>query len=129
MCIRDSPYPSVSKKDTNAGEVINVFEKYEGKEVIVAGRLMSWREHGSLIFGNIQDQSGSIQLYIKNDVIENTDKAKGIIGFDELHLLDMGDIVEAKGAVTKTQKGEISVLVNELRLLTKSISCLLYTSM
>jgi lysyl-tRNA synthetase class 2 len=115
------PYPSVSKKDTNAGEVINVFEKYEGKEVIVAGRLMSWREHGSLIFGNIQDQSGSIQLYIKNDVIENTDKAKGIIGFDELHLLDMGDIVEAKGAVTKTQKGEISVLVNELRLLTKSI--------
>ncbi len=115
------PYPSVSKKDTKAGDVINDFEKYEGKEVIVAGRLMSWREHGSLIFGNIQDQSGSIQLYIKNDVIENTDKTKCIIGFDELHLLDMGDIVEAKGIVTKTQKGEISVLVTELRLLTKSI--------
>lgn len=115
------PYPSVSKKDTKAGDVINEFEKFENKEVIVAGRLMSWREHGSLIFGNIQDQSGSIQLYIKNDVIENTDKAKGIIGFGELHLLDMGDIVEAKGTVTKTQKGEISVLVSELRLLTKSI--------
>lgn len=115
------PYPSVSKRDTKAGEINRKFEEFENKQVIVAGRLMSWREHGSLIFGNIQDQSGSVQLYIKNDVIENTDKTKGIIGFKELHLLDMGDIVEAKGTVTKTQKGEISVLVSELRLLTKSI--------
>jgi lysyl-tRNA synthetase class 2 len=115
------PYPSVSNRDTKACEIIDDFKKFENIQVIVAGRLMSWREHGSLIFGNIQDQSGSIQLYIKNDVIEKTDQSKGIIGFEELQFLDLGDIVEAKGTVTKTQKGEISVLVEQFKLLTKSI--------
>lgn len=115
------PYPSTSKRDTRLGDISFSFEEFENKEVVVAGRLMSWREHGSLIFGNIQDQSGHLQLYIRDDTIRDTDKVKGIIGFSELHLIDIGDIVEAKGTVTKTQKGEISVLVTEFKVLTKSI--------
>lgn len=116
-----NPYPSVSRKNTNAQDLKANFESSEGTNVIVAGRLMSWREHGGVIFGNVQDQSGTIQLYIKSEVIEKTNPKNGNIGFEDLHLLDVGDIVEAAGTVTKTQKGEISVLVYELRILTKSI--------
>lgn len=116
-----NPYPSVSRKDTNTEDIKNNYASFEGKNVIVAGRLMSLREHGGLVFGNIQDQSGAIQLYIKTEVISETDPVKGTIGFGDLHLLDVGDIVEASGTVTKTLKGEISVLVTELKLLTKSL--------
>lgn len=116
-----NPYPSISRKDSAAQDVKDNFENLEGQNVIVAGRLMSWREHGGLVFGNVQDQSGSIQLYIKTETLEPTNPKNGNIGFEDLNLLDVGDIVEAVGSVTKTQKGEVSVLVNELRLLTKSI--------
>ncbi len=116
-----NPYPSVSRRNTSTQEARASFEDNDGKSVVVAGRLMSWREHGGVVFGNVQDQSGSIQLYIKSEVIEKTNPKKGNIGFEDLHLLDIGDIVEAVGSVTKTQKGEISILVYELRLLTKSI--------
>lgn len=116
-----NPYPSVSRRNTSTQEARASFEDNTGKSVIVAGRLMSWREHGGVVFGNVQDQSGYIQLYIKSEVIEKTNPKEGNIGFEDLHLLDIGDIVEAVGSVTKTQKGEISILVYELRLLTKSI--------
>lgn len=115
------PYPSVSRRNTSANTIVREFEHYEGNEVVVAGRLMSWREHGQIIFGNIQDQDGSVQLYIKAEIISQTNPDEGFLGFSDLNLLDIGDLVEAKGEVTKTQKGEISVLVKELRLLTKAI--------
>lgn len=116
-----NPYPSISQKNTNTQDLKDNFDNIEGQNVIVAGRLMSWREHGGLVFGNVQDQSGSVQLYIKSEVLQNTNPKSGNIGFTDLHLLDVGDIVEATGTVTKTQKGEVSVLVYELRILTKSI--------
>jgi lysyl-tRNA synthetase, class II len=115
------PYPSKSNKNTNNQQIVDDFESFNDKEVIVTGRIMSWREHGGLLFSNIQDQSGSIQLYIKKEAIKDTDAKLGILGYDDLHLFDIGDIVEARGIVTKTLKGEISVLVNELKILTKSI--------
>ncbi len=114
-------YPAKSNKDHTNLEIVNEFEKYEGKTVVLAGRLMSWREHGALIFGHIQDQSGKIQLYIKQDEVQPTDKIEGNLGFSDLALVDVGDIVEATGEVTKTKRGEISILVKKLRILTKSI--------
>lgn len=116
-----NPYPSTSNRDTVSNDIKADFQKYDGKNVTVAGRLMSWREHGGVIFGNIQDQTDEIQLYIKSDVVKETSPKDGNIGFNDLHLLDVGDIVEASGSVTKTKKGEISVLVESLKLLTKSI--------
>ena len=115
------PYPSKSLKNTSNQLIKDDYENFNDKEVIVAGRVMSWREHGGLVFSTIQDQSGTIQLYIKKEAIKDTNPKLGILGYEDLHLFDVGDIVEAKGVVTKTLKGEISVLVNEFKILTKSI--------
>lgn len=116
-----NPYPSKSNRSHKAIAINKDYSSNEGKEVVVAGRLMSFREHGKLAFGHIQDQSGQIQLYIRTDELSETSSTSQTIGFDDLGLLDVGDIVEASGIVTKTKRGEISVLVSELRLLTKSI--------
>ncbi len=115
------PFPSQANKQIDNSEVVSKFSEYENKTVTIAGRLMSWREHGALIFGDLQDQSGKIQLYIKQDEINATDKAKQTLGFTDLGLLDVGDIVEVSGVVTKTNRGEISILVKDLRVLTKAI--------
>lgn len=115
------PYPSKSERSISNTEILEHYEKYEGKSVTVAGRLMSLRNHGQIVFGHIQDPTGRVQLYIKEESLEKTNVKKQTLGFSELDLFDVGDIVEAKGTVTKTQRGEISVLVSTLRLLTKSL--------
>jgi lysyl-tRNA synthetase class 2 len=113
-----NPYPSRSKRTHYAEEVINNYETHEGQTVSVAGRLMSLRKQGALTFGHIQDQTARLQLYIRQDtLVEST----GSLAFDDLHLLDVGDFVEATGTVTKTQRGEISVAPTHLRILTKSL--------
>lgn len=115
------PYPARSEKTADNLNIVNEFDKYEGKEETVSGRLMSWREHGGLIFGDVVDQTGKIQLYIKGDELAKTSKEKQTIGFEDLNLIDVGDFVQARGEITKTKRGEISVLVKEFKLLTKSI--------
>lgn len=116
-----NPYPSRSNRDTLSDKIVNNFDDFQDKQVTVAGRLMSWREHGHLVFGHLQDQNGQIQLYIKDDVLQPTSQTDQTLGFSDLELLDVGDIVEATGTVTKTKKGEISILVEKLRILTKAI--------
>ncbi len=113
-------YPAKSKKDLANREVVDNFEKYSGKIMTLAGRIMAWREHGKLIFGQIQDQSGRIQLFIRSDTLEVTNKEKQLIGFEDLELLDLGDIIQASGEVVKTRTGEVSLMVSEIKLLTKS---------
>lgn len=113
-------YPAKSKKDLANKEVVNNFEKYEGKIATLAGRIMAWREHGKLIFGQIQDQSGRIQLFIRSDMLEPTSKEKQFVGFEDLELLDLGDIIQATGEIVKTRTGEVSLMVTEIKLLTKS---------
>ena len=116
-----NPYPSKSFKNINNNEILNHYEKYEGKEVIVAGRLMSLRNHGQIIFGHIQDSTERLQLYIKEKDYGKFSKKDQTLGFLDLELLDLGDIVEAKGVVPKTERGEISVLTESIRILTKAI--------
>jgi lysyl-tRNA synthetase class 2 len=113
-------YPARSIKETTNNEVVENFEKYEGKTLTLAGRVMAWREHGKLIFGQIQDQSGRIQLFIRSDMMSKFDKTKQTLGFDELDFLDIGDIIQATGEVVKTRTGEVSIQVKEIKLLTKS---------
>lgn len=115
------PYPSKSHKNIANKELIDNYSNLENKEFIVAGRLMSFREHGALAFGHLQDESGKIQLYIKQDTINPTNTQNSWIGFEDLKLIDVGDFVEAKGILTKTQKGEISILVKELKIISKSL--------
>ena len=81
----------------------------------LGGRLVSRREHGKTIFGNISDRSGSIQLYIRKDNI-------GEEAFEKFKkFFDVGDIVWVKGALFKTRLGEVTVKVEEIELLSKCL--------
>jgi len=115
------PYPTKSMRDQKIGEVVTNFDVHNGKTYTLGGRLMAIREHGQLVFGNIQDQSGSIQLYIRKDLMEEASVTSGNLGFENLKLLDIGDIIEATGEITKTQRGETSILVKNVRILTKAL--------
>ncbi len=116
-----NPYPSRCQRTDYAQIIVEKFEAYEGKSVVVAGRLMSLRKQGGLMFGHIQDQSGKIQLFIRKDTLQLHENTGDCLEFAELKLLDLGDFVEAEGVVIKTQKGEISVRPEKIRLLTKSL--------
>src|SRR6056297_305131 len=107
-------YDEKFEVDTNAEDIIDNFEDYEGETVRLSGRLMALRTHGKASFDDIQDMSGKMQLYIKVN----------IIGEDRYELfteLDIGDIVGIEGEVFKTNRGQISVKVKEFTLLTKSL--------
>jgi lysyl-tRNA synthetase class 2 len=90
------------------------FEDMDGKDVSIAGRIMSFRDMGKASFCDIQDRYGRVQTYIKSDEI----------GEEEYKLFktyDIGDIVGIKGFVFKTKRGEISVHVKQITLLCKSL--------
>ena len=116
-----NPYPADSLRDHNAKQIIEDFDKLEGKRVVIAGRILSIRKFGKLAFIVIRDFSGQIQLFIKSGQISYLDATNGILVLGQLPLLDTGDFVEAEGEVIKSQTGEISVNVSKLRLLTKAL--------
>lgn len=115
------PYPAQSKKDFSHKEIIDQFSTFEGKTVTLAGRLVSWREHGQIIFGHLQDQSGKIQLFIKSEELSKTSAKDQTIGFDDLRLLDVGDFIQTTGNVVKTKTGEISLQIRDIKILTKTL--------
>lgn len=103
--------------DHHTTDITDNFEEFEGKEVTVAGRVMSKRGHGKISFMDIQDMKGRIQILSKID--ELGEEAYKIISY-----LDMGDIIGVEGEVFKTQSGEISVKAKKLTLLSKSLQIL-----
>ena len=92
-------------------------EELEGEsiKVAVAGRMMSRRVMGKASFAHIQDMSGKIQLYVRRD-----DLADGVYN-DGFKKWDIGDIIGATGTIMKTNKGELSIHVDSIELLTKSL--------
>ena len=92
-------------------------EELEGEsiKVAVAGRMMSRRVMGKASFAHIQDMSGKIQLYVRRD-----DLADGVYN-DGFKKWDIGDIIGATGTIMKTNKGELSIRVDSIELLTKSL--------
>jgi len=113
-------YPAKSYKQYNIGEIVEKFDEFNDKEVVLAGRLMAWRTHGKLIFGDIKDDTGSIQVMIRQQGIEQ-DLDKGYLGWDNLELLDLADFIEVYGQITKSRTGEITIMARNLRLLTKAL--------
>ncbi|MBG7630556.1 MAG: lysine--tRNA ligase [Bacteroidetes bacterium] len=116
-----NPYPAEEFKTTaTIDEIISNFEKFEGKEVILAGRMMSRRIMGKASFAELKDASGRMQIYVNRDEISSEDDP---IMYNTVFkkLLDMGDIIGIKGEVFKTKVGEVSVNVKELTLLSKSL--------
>ncbi len=105
-----NPYPS--KVEFKIGPISESLRK-EGKEVAVAGRLGSLREHGNIIFTDISDETGKIQLLFQKKQLGDK--------FKILKLIDSGDFIATSGKVIKTQAGELTVDVVKFQLLTKSI--------
>jgi lysyl-tRNA synthetase, class II len=116
-----NPFPAQSVKDHPNQHIIDNYSKFEGKELTLTGRLMSWRGHGKLNFADLQDQSGTIQLVCKEGDLTDTSADAQTIGFSDLNLIDIGDFVQVTGKVGKTKSGQLSLMVTSLSLLTKSI--------
>lgn len=116
-----NPYPAKSNRTQMVGDITGEFEKYENEQTVVAGRILGIRKFGKLAFIVISDQSGEIQLFIKEGLISSFNKENGNLGLENITLLDSGDFVEASGKIIKSKTDEISVEVKELRLLTKSL--------
>ena len=93
------------------------YDEYEGKEVSVAGRVMSKRVMGKASFCNVQDRDGNIQVYVARDAI-------GEEPYKDFKRMDIGDIVGIRGTVFKTQTGEISIHAAKVTLLSKSLAIL-----
>ncbi len=111
---RDPFEVTTSDRDTTCLEISEKFDELEGKTVIIAGRVMSKRGKGKVTFLDVHDLSGKMQVFAKRDDL----------GEDEYAILkrwDIGDIVEVKGFVFKTQMGEVSVHAEAVKLLSKSL--------
>ena len=114
-------YPNDFRKDTTAGFLQDRYAESDGEELLqveevfsVAGRMMAKRLMGKIAFVRLQDRSGSIQLMMQRDQLP-----EGV--FAQFKHWDIGDIIAAQGRIMRTQKGELSIRANELRLLSKSL--------
>lgn len=105
-----NPYPS---KVDGSPKPVSVALDSLGKTVEVAGRLIAWREHGNVIFADLKDESGQIQLWFQKNVLNEE--------FKILKLLDVGDYLYATGEVVKTKAGETSLSVVKFQILSKSL--------
>jgi lysyl-tRNA synthetase class 2 len=114
-------YPAKSKRSNALKEIKNNFADFENKTVTLAGRLMSWREHGEIIFANIEDQDARLQVFIRSSELSPTNAKTQSLGFVDLKLVDVGDFIEVTGTIVKTKTGEISIIPTILRILTKAI--------
>lgn len=101
----------------HSSDIKENFEELEGKEVSVAGRLMSKRIMGKASFCNVQDLKGNIQSYVARDAVGEDE-------YSAFKKLDIGDIVGIKGTVFKTKTGEISIHATDVILLAKSLQVL-----
>ena len=111
-----NPYEKVKYEVTADSTKIKAeFEALEGKEVSIAGRLMSRRIMGKASFSHISDRDGKIQIYVKRDDVGEEDYMSYKKDYD------IGDIVGVKGIVFKTQTGEISVHCTHIEMLSKSL--------
>lgn len=105
-----NPYPAKSQRKQKITEALVM----TGQEVSVAGRIMAIRGHGGIRFFDLRDESGKIQLVFKKDKLSE-------LGTKLLDLLDLGDFIDVQGEIFKTEAGEVSVLVSDFHLLSKSI--------
>ena len=98
-------------------DILENFESLEGKEVSIAGRLMSKRVMGKASFCHVQDLKGSIQCYVARDAV-------GEDSYKDFKKLDIGDLIGVKGTVFRTKTGETSIHASEQTLLSKSLQIL-----
>ncbi len=103
-----------AEQTIHSAEINERFEELENQDVCICGRIKTWRDMGKANFIDVYDRDGRMQVYVRRDDI-------GEEAFNEFKKWDIGDIVEVKGFVFRTRRGEISVHCKEIRLLTKSL--------
>lgn len=115
------PYPAKAHRTHTCSAIITDFEQLQGQTVTVAGRVTAIRKFGKLGFIVVRDMSGSLQLFLAANDVALLNAEQGVLGMEQLPLLDTGDFIEATGPVIKTKTGEISIGVTELKLLAKAL--------
>ena len=114
----ENPYEIVTYDQTeHTRQIKENYEQYEGREVSIAGRLMSKRVMGKASFANVQDRDGNIQIYASRDDLGDEE-------YKKFKKLDVGDIVGVKGVVFTTKMGEKSIHSKSVTLLSKSLQIL-----
>jgi len=108
------PFGQRFERNTLTKPIIEGFEQWENQTARVAGRIMSKRRHGKAGFAHLQDIAGRIQLYFRRDDL-------GEEQYELYKKLDIGDLVGIEGRVFRTQKGEISIHVESMVYLSKSL--------
>ena len=111
------PYPLSTARTNTIDEALSSFEEIKNseKEIILAGRLRSFREHGKLTFANIEDESGSIQIFASETFMGRS------IYESFLEKFDIGDIVEVRGVLFLTKKEEKSIKAVDIKILSKTL--------
>ena len=102
------------ERSAYSADIKNDFDAYDGKTLQAAGRIMSKRGMGKAIFCDIQDDRGQIQLYVRKDAVSEQE-------FADFRKYDIGDIIGVSGYAFKTKTGEISIHVQQVTLLSKSL--------
>ena len=112
-----NPYPSFVSSTHKTQELLDNFSKLfrEKKQVKIAGRLMSFRQHGGLTFGEIQDGDGKIQIAFREDALGKNTYAQ------VAEFIDVGDFLQVEGTLFKTKRGEKTLDVTNYSIITKSI--------
>lgn len=111
---RDPFAVTTAEQTVHAAQVIADFDTLEGSAVAMAGRIMTWRDMGKANFIDIHDKTGRMQVYVRtNDIGEEA--------YAEFKKWDIGDLVEVKGTVFRTRRGEISLHATAVRLIAKSL--------
>lgn len=106
------PYGGSFEVTSSVKEIKDGFK--ESASVVLAGRLMAVREHGKTVFYDLKDSTGRIQLYAGRDTL-------GDKKFEFLKMLDIGDVVGVKGTLFKTRTGEVTVKLEDIKILAKSL--------
>ena len=110
-----NPYPAVVLRTHTNQEAIDDFKKLEKKSITLVGRIRSIRGHGGSTFCHIEDGSAQIQIYLKKDIVGETEYKLFIEN------TDIGDFVEVTGKLFLTKKGEKTLKVDKWKILTKSL--------
>jgi lysyl-tRNA synthetase class 2 len=108
------PFGSKFEADHYSVDIVDGFDQLEGKEVTIAGRLISIRSHGKASFAHLQDYRGQVQIYLRQDQL-------GPEKYELLDFFDIGDFIGVRGEVFRTQKGEVTVKVLDFTYLAKAL--------
>lgn len=109
-----NPYLQSFNPDISVENILNSFPENEKQNVKIAGRILTIRAHGKATFMHLKDFSGKIQLYFKLNLI-------GEENYNNLHLMDIGDIIGCEGEIFKTHTGEITIAVKNYLILSKCL--------